>query len=323
MAWGKRCCVLKNLVLSSLSHIFFAKVQTEFHFQIFVCISNQTNKQIIPMNMNQNKNEKIRASIELNKLPEYKGEEKDGLPHNQGKQIWPNGDVYVGNFKEGMRNGYGELTYSQFKCKLLYKGFWKSSVKQGYGTELMIDRNHTYKYEGDWKDNLFDGIGFLKNKNSEYAGEFRKGKKDGYGFKLFGNGDTYDGYFKMNLFNGFGIYTYASSEVYLGHFQNGFRHGEGTFLHTNGDKYSGNFLLGDKDGKGIMTWENGEARQGVWRKGKLLKWIGQLKVYDCEGPFDETKFRSIIDCDASRHSKVTRLKEASLYRAAFRFSNRM
>lgn len=81
----------------------------------------------------------------LNKLPNqfgtyrkadgttYEGEWINGKQEGQGKESWPNGEVYTGTFKDGIKQGSGELVTDQMK----YVGeFHKNSI-QGRGILLV------------------------------------------------------------------------------------------------------------------------------------------------------------------------------------------
>jgi len=62
----------------------------------------------------------------------WKNDKKKG----KGKTEYPNGDTYEGDFKNGLGNGKGKITWS-------------------YHEEFK-------EYEGDIKDDLMDGFGILK-----------------------------------------------------------------------------------------------------------------------------------------------------------------
>ena len=65
---------------------------------------------------------------------------------------YPNGDVYEGNFINGVREGKGIMTYAE------------------QGT----------KYDGEWKNNLKEGIGKMTfGVEGEYFGHFLAGKRNG------------------------------------------------------------------------------------------------------------------------------------------------
>ena len=76
----------------------------------------------------------------------YVGEFKDGKKNGQGTFYYTDGSVYVGELKDGKRNGQGTLTFSD-----------GSTFSDGK------------KYEGEWKDgNPWNGILYDKKGNILY-----------------------------------------------------------------------------------------------------------------------------------------------------------
>ena len=91
-----------------------------------------------------------------------------------GTQTWPNGDKYVGAYKDGNRHGEGTKTYAN-GCK--YVGAWKDGKKHGEGTETFADGR---KYVGAFQDDKMHGQGiFTWACGSKYVGEWKDGKMHG------------------------------------------------------------------------------------------------------------------------------------------------
>ena len=59
------------------------------------------------------------------------------------------------------------------------------------------------------------------------------------------SGEKYVGEWKDGKRNGYGTYTFADGNKYVGEYKEGGRHGQGTYTYANGDKYVGEW----KDGK--------------------------------------------------------------------------
>ena len=69
-------------------------------------------------------------------------------------------EKYVGEFKDGKRNGQGTITLSDGKN---YVGEWKNGKKHGQGTQTWLDGR---KYVGEYKDGkTWNGTGYDKNGN--------------------------------------------------------------------------------------------------------------------------------------------------------------
>ena len=70
-----------------------------------------------------------------------------------GTYIWPDGEKYVGEFKDGKRHGRGTNTFADGEK---YVGEYKDGKRQGQGT-------YTYasgaKYVGEYKDGKMHGQG--------------------------------------------------------------------------------------------------------------------------------------------------------------------
>ena len=191
----------------------------------------------------------------------YEGElNDDGLYHGKGVITYPNGEQYVGEFKEGLMNGQGTYTYVSGEK---YVGEWKDGNKNGQGT-------YTYflgeKYVGEWKDGKWNGQGTLTFPDGEkYVGEYKDNKRDGQGTLTLSGGSKYVGEWKDGNKNGQGTYTYSSGETWTGEWVDNERHtGEGTIIMPDGLKYVGEFKDGKWNGKGVLFKVNGVILPGTW-----------------------------------------------------------
>ena len=112
-----------------------------------------------------------------------------------GTYIFPSGDKYEGEWRDGKRNGQGTF-YS-----------------------LADNQNKGDKYEGNYKDGLRHGQGtYIFANGSKFVGEWIDGKYNGQGtFYYLANdqykGDKYEGNYKDGLRHGQGIYTKANGSV--------------------------------------------------------------------------------------------------------------
>jgi hypothetical protein len=72
-----------------------------------------------------------------------------------GTAEFPKGDLYIGEWKEGMANGRGVLKY---KNGNEYNGEWRNGKANGRGVLLFQDGT---KYVGEWKDSVAHGNGTM------------------------------------------------------------------------------------------------------------------------------------------------------------------
>ena len=92
-----------------------------------------------------------------------------------------------------------------------YVGEWKDNVRNGQGALTIANGN---KYVGEWKDSRSHGQGtFTWADGENYVGEFKVGKFNGQGTLTFANGDKYVGEFKDGDFNGQGTLFRADGSV--------------------------------------------------------------------------------------------------------------
>lgn len=94
----------------------------------------------------------------------YNGQWKDGLRNGYGVFSWDNGDVYKGNWVEDKRHGAGEYTWHDGSR---YKGNYSHGIRSGYG--IYYYTNGTI-YEGTWQNNLKHGIANFYYKQSVNLG---------------------------------------------------------------------------------------------------------------------------------------------------------
>ena len=235
----------------------------------------------------------------------YKGEFKDGKRHGKGVLKGFNAR-YEGDWVDGKKNGYGVQVYFNGDR---YEGNFKDNLKEGFG--LYITSNSKYKYkqlvifQGLWKNNKVNIFSQQVLPNGDiYIGEFKDGKRDGYGTYQSTNGTRYEGEWVEDMFIGrnrvtstldrielSGDWSNGSTEaslvchyktithdgsdlpvclsdknleynndkhfdnrwLYHGEYVNGKREGQGHRLYTNA-YYSGSWKNDLKNGFGAMTY---------------------------------------------------------------------
>jgi len=86
---------------------------------------------------------------------QYVGEWKDGKQNGQGSYTFPNGQKYVGEFKDNEFYGQGTYNYADGSK---YVGEWKDSKRNGQGTHTFSSGD---KYVGEFKDGNWHGRGTI------------------------------------------------------------------------------------------------------------------------------------------------------------------
>eukprot|EP01088_Endostelium_zonatum_P006125 TRINITY_DN1822_c0_g2_i1.p1 TRINITY_DN1822_c0_g2~~TRINITY_DN1822_c0_g2_i1.p1 ORF type:complete len:929 (-),score=281.68 TRINITY_DN1822_c0_g2_i1:389-3175(-) len=184
----------------------------------------------------------------------YDGEWKMGKIHGKGVyELF--GNVYDGNWDNGMKSGSGTMYYNTGD---VYYGEWMNDRQQGNGKLEYYDGSF---YEGDWKN----------------------GSRHGNGKFVFGNKiDYYDGGWDVDRPSNFGTLVLRSRRIeYTGAFNEGRFHGKGTLKSdSTGKIYMGEWVKGYKEGHGVMDYGNGERYEGGWKGGKKNgqgTWVGRDK----------------------------------------------
>jgi hypothetical protein len=160
----------------------------------------------------------------------------------KGTYTYANGNVYVGEFVNNWRHGYGKLEFANGD---VYEGQWIDGKKNGHG-----------KYTHD------DG--------SVYEGEWTDGNEHGQGRYTYASGNVYEGQFIDGRKNGHGKYTYADGDVYEGNFKDDNYNGRGQYTHSDGALYDGDWIDDDQHGTGRYVYADGRVTSREYIKGKLV-----------------------------------------------------
>ena len=189
----------------------------------------------------------------------------DFFQSGYGKTVNKNGNIYLGEFKEGLANGIGKFIT---KNGNVYKGNWTDNKLNGYG---FINWENGKSYNGEIYNGVFNGIGELHYRNGNiYRGEFKNGRLDGTGMILYKTKKKYLGEFKEGSKSGYGIMIWPTEEKYEGSWENdSFKFGE--YFWPNGNIYLGNFQNDCVNGYG--TFYNSSLstiETGLWKDGRRV-----------------------------------------------------
>jgi len=198
-------------------------------------------------------------------------------------EIYENGDKYIGEFKNHIREGKGIMYYNKDDIyhRDRYEGEWKNNLMEGKG---ILYWNSKSRYEGDWKNGKREGKGILYyNKNDKYEGEYKHDKMDGKGTYYWSNGNKYEGEWKNDKKEGKGVFYWNSGDKYEGCWKDDKREGKGIYYWNNGNRYEGDWKNDKKEGKGIIYYENGDREMGDFlndgNKGLSVKITSDGKIF--------------------------------------------
>eukprot|EP01126_Amoeba_proteus_P007552 TRINITY_DN12711_c0_g1_i2.p1 TRINITY_DN12711_c0_g1~~TRINITY_DN12711_c0_g1_i2.p1 ORF type:complete len:437 (-),score=83.77 TRINITY_DN12711_c0_g1_i2:487-1797(-) len=170
----------------------------------------------------------------------YEGNFNNGLPEGYGRSITLSGDKYEGNWWKGARNEMGKL---EFKNGDTYSGGWKNNLPNGIGELVLLNPKRVYK--GDFVDGRFEGYGTLSTDEWTYVGSFKNGVRSGEGEFIQHAGQKtcakifkYSGIWEDGEFSGQGILQ-TPEFTYTGGFSKGKFSGKGKLDYTKGDSFEG------------------------------------------------------------------------------------
>ena len=179
----------------------------------------------------------------------YCGYFKSNNYHGIGMLIKENGECYYGEFRNGIKFGYGYLYTNSYK----YKGFFHNNLFEGYGEYT----TKKYFYCGNFHEGLFNGFGFIRSENQNlFIGNFMNGKVNGDGCYKWNDGQNYYGSWNNEKMDGFGEFCFKNGDVYIGGYKNDLRDGKGMYIFKNGCVLKGNWDNGKKEGKFIFNTDN-------------------------------------------------------------------
>ena len=192
-------------------------------------------------------------------------EEKSSSRNYNGKAVakYPNGDVYDGQYINGIREGHGVYRYANGEK---YEGEWLRNKKHGIGR-----MSYMKKIAGEDGDkSIPDG---------EYNGFWENGRRHGEGVFQYKNGDMYSGWWKHGEKEGTGSYVFKSTGMKLfGEWKAG-NISTGRWVYPNGMYYEGTFKNNKPEGKGEWVFKNGNKLDGNYsQKEKELTEEEQAEV---------------------------------------------
>ena len=170
-----------------------------------------------------------------------------------GKSIPAKSQVYFGGYNQGLKDGYGELTYSNGDW---YKGNFKRNLKDGTGKYYCA--KYGVKYKGEFKEDLRSGLGFLVfDSGDRYKCNWNRGVIESLPIHIkYRDGSEYYGESKYGKRHGVGKIEYRNGGVYQGHWENDQRSGQGVVIYKAEVFFEG-FFAGDyTDGPGVLVRKN-------------------------------------------------------------------
>ena len=181
----------------------------------------------------------------------------------------------VTSLKSGVKFGFMRKYHILPESGSKYFGKLKFGLPHGKGTEISL----TYKYVGEFRNGSPHGKGNIKYAGGDkYVGQFHNGKMHGNGVYHYSEGDKYIGQWKNDKKHGQGTYKWSKGEfkgdTYVGQYKNDKKHGHGKYTYFSlGLVRIGKYKEDESHGRGTYYFKDGTIKKGIWKNGKLIKYI--------------------------------------------------
>ena len=186
-------------------------------------------------------------------------------PGDERHKTYDDGAQYVGQVKNGFRNGQGTMTWPDGST---YSGHWRNDWMHGQGVRTSANGD---TYDGAWRSGKRHGIGVetVAGNGSQYRGQFDNDEKHGQGDQSFQDGSTYSGHWRHNHMDGQGVFTDPDGGQYDGGFVDDRKDGQGVQHFVGGDKYEGEWRDGKMHGRGVLAFREGGHYEGDFHANQM------------------------------------------------------
>nr|UMO79738.1 Morn repeat domain containing protein [Pandoravirus aubagnensis] len=137
---------------------------------------------------------------------------------------------------------------------------------------------------GAWAD---IGEGTLLWQRQPYSGAWRRGRREGAGTQVYGDGGRYVGEWRDGVCHGAGRYDDSKGGGYEGRWRRGCPQGRGRRWWSDGQVHDGAFAAGRPHGPGTLIASNGMRAVGTWRDGvpHAVQWVSPFGPLWSSPPF--------------------------------------
>ena len=133
----------------------------------------------------------------------------DFKKNGKGRELCEDEYLYVGDFSNNLKNGFGELEY--LETGDIYKGEFKNGEITGKGR---YEWKSGEIYEGTFVNGIKHGNGtYSWPDGSKYIGEYQNGIREGKAKYIWEDGRVFKGKFKEGKPDGKGKITYRGKTV--------------------------------------------------------------------------------------------------------------
>lgn len=166
-------------------------------------------------------------------------------PNGIGRIIYPDGAFYEGTFKEGIIHGYGKYSYQNY----MYIGNWKNELKEGYGEEFY---ENGLNFKGYYSNDKKNGKGKLMWPNGRaYEGNFIDSVIHGIGKMIWPENKISIANWNKGVIDGITVFYWVDDQRYIGDYSSFQKNGFGIF-YGNKEKYQGTWINGKQHGYGLI-----------------------------------------------------------------------